>query len=106
MKDANCVFCNIEEDKIIVKNEFAFVINDKYPHSKGHVLIIPIDHCESYFNLPKETQNSMTELLNKAKNISDSELNPSGYNISVNDGKAAGQIVMHAHVHLIPRYGK
>ncbi len=104
MKDPNCVFCNIEEDKIILKNELAFVISDKYPHSKGHVLIIPFDHCESYFMLSREVQQAMTELLNKAKKLSDREFSPSGYNVSVNDGKSAGQIVMHAHMHLIPRY--
>lgn len=104
MKQTDCIFCNIGEDKIILKNKSAFVINDKYPHSKGHVLIIPFDHVENYFDLNKEVQDEMTDLLNETKKYSDQNFNPSGYNISVNVGKSAGQIVMHAHLHLIPRY--
>ena len=104
MKQSDCIFCNIGEDKIILKNNSAFVINDKYPHSKGHVLIIPFNHVENYFDLSKEERDAMTDLLNETKKYSDQNFNPSGYNISVNVGKSAGQIVMHAHIHLIPRY--
>lgn len=104
MKVSDCVFCNIGEDKILLKNELAFVISDKYPHSKGHVLIIPYNHCESYFELTTDEQHAVSELLNKAKEFSDREFNPKGYNVNINIGKAAGQIVIHAHVHLVPRY--
>lgn len=104
MKDPNCVFCNIEEDKIILKNDLAFVIYDKYPHSKGHVLIITFRHYENYFDSTKEEQTAIYELLDKAKKYIDEKYNPTGYNININVGRAAGQIVMHAHVHLIPRY--
>ncbi len=104
MKDSNCIFCNISEDKIILKNDLAFVISDKYPHSKGHVLIIPYRHYENYFDSTKEEQASINELINKLKENTDGKFNPSGYNINVNVGKAAGQVIMHSHVHLIPRY--
>ena len=104
MKQPDCIFCNIKEDKILLKNELAFMIKDKYPHSKGHVLIIPNNHVENYFDLSKEDQDALTELLNEAKKYCDEKYTPSGYNVSVNAGRSAGQVVMHAHVHLIPRY--
>jgi diadenosine tetraphosphate (Ap4A) HIT family hydrolase len=104
MKQPGCVFCNIEENKVLLKNELAFVIKDKYPHSKGHVLIIPYNHIENYFDLSKEDQNALNDLMNEAKRYCYENFEPSGYNVSVNAGKSAGQIVMHAHVHLIPRY--
>lgn len=104
MKSSDCVFCNIEEDKIIMKNDMAFVINDKYPHSKGHVLIIPFNHNENYFDLTPEEKAEMSDLLNKAKEYADNQYHPSAYNVNLNVGKEAGQIVMHAHIHLIPRY--
>jgi len=43
-------------------------------------------------------------LLDRARRILDGELRPDGYNIGINDGKAAGQTVPHLHIHLIPRY--
>jgi diadenosine tetraphosphate (Ap4A) HIT family hydrolase len=104
MRDSNCIFCNIEEDKIILKNDLAFVINDKYPHSKGHILIIPVRHFENYFDITKDELTSINELLIKSRENIDSSFKPNGYNIGINVGKAAGQIIMHAHVHLIPRY--
>ncbi len=104
MKDKDCVFCNIGQDQILMKNDLAYVINDKYPHSKGHILVIPYNHVEAFFDLTKEEQASVMELVGEAKKYTDTNYNPSGYNIDVNVGKSAGQIVMHTHVHLIPRY--
>ena len=104
MKDPDCVFCNIAEDKIVLKNEYAFAINDLYPHSKGHLLIIPFNHVEDFFDLPEEEQSEIMKLLNEAKKYSDKNHKPTGYNININNGASAGQIVMHAHIHLIPRY--
>ncbi|HMS64582.1 MAG TPA: HIT family protein [Ignavibacteria bacterium] len=102
----DCVFCQSYKDKsnVILSNELAFVIKDKYPQSKGHVLIIPIRHFENYFETAKEEQEAMSDLLFKMKDISDKNFNPAAYNISINAGKSAGQIIMHAHIHLIPRY--
>ena len=48
----------------------------------------------------------MWDLMEDAKKISDENHSPSAYNLNVNAGKDAGQIVMHAHLHLIPRYSK
>lgn len=104
MKDIECIFCSIPEDKIILKNDLAFVIDDKYPHSRGHVLIIPIRHFENYFDLTKEESASINELLLVAKSYLDEKHKPVAYNIGINIGKAAGQIIMHSHIHLIPRY--
>ena len=46
----------------------------------------------------------MLELMNTAKRQLDDEFAPAGYNIGINDGQAAGQTIMHMHMHLIPRY--
>ena len=106
MKQSDCIFCNIAQDIIILKNDLAFAINDKYPHSKGHLLIIPFEHKENYFDLDKNIRDGMNDLLIEAKKYCDEKYQPSGYNISVNIGSSAGQVVMHAHLHLIPRYSK
>jgi len=106
LKINDCIFCNIDSGSILFKNEKGFVIRDKYPQSKGHLLIIPYEHFENYFELPEDIRNSLWDLADKAKIFSDTEHSPDGYNINVNNGSSAGQIVMHAHIHLIPRYGK
>ncbi|MEP7145633.1 MAG: HIT family protein [bacterium] len=106
MKDPGCIFCNIPDEEIILKNECAFVINDKFPHSKGHVLIIPFSHEEDFFNLAQAEQKGIIQLLNDTKKYTDHLFNPAAYNVSINNGKEAGQIIMHSHVHLIPRYKK
>jgi diadenosine tetraphosphate (Ap4A) HIT family hydrolase len=46
----------------------------------------------------------MLGLLDQAKATLDTKYSPDGFNIGINDGAAAGQTVMHVHIHLIPRY--
>jgi diadenosine tetraphosphate (Ap4A) HIT family hydrolase len=104
MKQSDCIFCSIASDKILLKNNSAFVINDKFPHTKGHLLIIPFDHIENYFDLDINVRNDITELLFASKKYCDVNFYPSGYNVVVNAGKIAGQVIMHTHLHLIPRY--
>ena len=106
MKQPDCIFCNIDQDNFILKNDLAYIIKDKYPHSRGHLLIIPFEHEENYFELGKKTRDAMNDLLIIAKKDCDEKYQPSGYNVRVNIGRSAGQVVMHAHLHLIPRYSK
>ena len=61
-------------------------------------------HINDFFETTIEEKNAIFELMNKAKEIIDKQYNPNGYNIGMNCGIAAGQTVMHMHVHLIPRY--
>lgn len=100
----NCPFCNREELKIILENELAFAIYDKYPVQKGHLLIIPKEHIVTYFDASEEQILAMHELIQKGKKLLDNEFNPDGYNIGVNVGFYGGQTIPHLHVHLIPRY--
>ena len=46
----------------------------------------------------------MLNLLDAAKVALDDEFHPNGYNVGINDGLAAGQTILHLHVHLIPRF--
>ena len=102
-----CIFCSIKTERLISENEFFFVIRDLYPVTDLHTLIIPKQHVESFFELSSDKQSFFLNILNKQKEvlqIEDSTI--SGFNIGINDGKDAGQTVMHCHIHLIPRrYG-
>jgi diadenosine tetraphosphate (Ap4A) HIT family hydrolase len=91
-------------DAPLFGNALAYVKWDMYPVSPGHVLIIPRRHVSSWFDLTADEHAAVSELIGSAKEHLDMMYSPAGYNIGVNCGEAAGQTVMHAHLHLIPRY--
>jgi diadenosine tetraphosphate (Ap4A) HIT family hydrolase len=85
-------------------NAMAFAIRDGFPVSPGHTLIVPRRLVATWFEATREEQVAMLELIDAVKAQLDAELRPDGYNIGVNAGAAAGQTVMHLHMHLIPRF--
>jgi len=99
-----CVFCTIRADKILGENEHVVWILDAYPVSPGHSLIVPKRHVESFFEATQAEREAMLSLLDQARDHVCQNHAPSGYNIGINEGSAAGQTVSHLHVHLIPRF--
>lgn len=99
-----CTFCNIEELEVILENNLAYAVYDKYPVNKGHILVITKRHVDNYFNTTKDEKFALLELIDRCKEILDSQYSPDGYNIGINCGIYAGQTIMHLHIHLIPRY--
>ena len=104
MKHKECPFCSPNEVDIVTKNQFCYAKWDKYPVSKGHLLIIPFRHVSSYFDTTHDEKKSIVKLIEACKTILDQQFSPDGYNIGVNVGEPAGQTVMHCHIHIIPRY--
>ncbi len=100
----SCIFCNIDKDRIILENEDVFAIYDMFPVNKGHMLIIPKKHILNYFEADEQTKIQLWKLVDECKKMADKRFAPQGYNIGINCGEAAGQTVMHLHIHLIPRY--
>jgi diadenosine tetraphosphate (Ap4A) HIT family hydrolase len=85
-------------------NELAFVVDDAYPVTVGHALIIPRRHVPEFFDLTEAEIVAIHELLRRLKHRTDAACHPAGYNVGVNVGCNAGQTIMRAHVHVIPRY--
>lgn len=104
MNDECCIFCDLQAAGILADSEFSFAINDRYPLSKGHVLIIPKRHVVSMFDLSDSEYLDMLSVMRHIRAQQLEEFQPDGWNIGINDGAAAGQTVMHLHLHLIPRY--
>lgn len=100
----SCPFCDISSGAVLDSDELCVAIRDRYPVARGHTLLIPKRHVESYFDLAGEELLSLQRLLERAKNVLDDEVHPDGYNIGANVGEAAGQTVWHVHLHLIPRF--
>lgn len=99
-----CPFCELSAERIVRSNAHAHAIYDGFPVSQGHCLIIPKRHIVSFFDATIDEQISLLDLLAEMQSILVSDLKPDGFNIGINVGEAAGQTVMHLHIHLIPRY--
>ena len=99
-----CLFCNINSKDLVFDNEFAFASFDSYPVSKYHSLIVPKRHILDYFELTNDELLACNDLIKKIKKkIQNEDKTVDGFNIGTNSGVAAGQSIMHCHIHLIPR---
>jgi diadenosine tetraphosphate (Ap4A) HIT family hydrolase len=100
----SCAFCSLPPERILGENEHAIWILDANPVSPGHSLIVPKRHVESFFEATPQEREAMLALLEPARDHVRKSHAPSGFNIGINEGEAAGQFVQHLHVHLIPRF--
>ncbi|MCB9796683.1 MAG: HIT domain-containing protein [Alphaproteobacteria bacterium] len=98
------VFLQLPASAHVAGNALAFAIRDKYPVSEGHTLVIPRREVADWFGATREEQLAILELIDAVKEQLDALYQPDGYNVGFNAGAAAGQTVMHLHVHVIPRY--
>ena len=102
----NCLFCRVQsqKEKIILRNELCFLIEDAFPVAQGHALVIPKRHVADYFLLSIAEQQAANELLQiRRKQLLARDKTIDGFNMGVNSGEAAGQTIFHCHIHLIPR---
>ncbi|MDB4989148.1 MAG: helicase-related protein, partial [Myxococcaceae bacterium] len=97
-------FLRIPPTDWVTHNALAFAVRDKYPVTPGHTLVIPKRVVPTWFEANREEQDAIMRLVAEVKAALDLELAPDGYNIGFNVGEAAGQTVMHLHVHVIPRH--
>ena len=99
----NCVFCK-KKNHFYLNGQYAVAVFDEFPVSIGHTLIIPKRHVESLFELTDEELKDIYTLIVQSKNKLDELYKPDGYNIGINEGRAAGRTIDHVHIHIIPRY--
>ena len=102
--DGRCPFCELVPEKVWFQNETGVVLWDGFPVSEGHSLVVPHQHVASLFDLAPEHQSELWQLVTETRNRLQEKFQPNGFNIGLNDGVAAGQTVMHAHIHVIPRW--
>ena len=99
---AACPFC--QPAQLVTQNNLAYAVYDKHPVTPGHALIVPYRHVANYFDTTQAEKLTLLSMIDTMKTILDAKFQPAGYNIGVNIGAAAGQTIMHVHIHLIPRY--
>jgi len=100
-----CMFCSEEVKRhILMEQGSVYVIEDLYPVTHGHLLIIPFRHTLDYFSMTDEERLDAQQLLIALREqITRYDSTVQGFNIGINCGVVAGQSVLHAHIHLIPR---
>ena len=108
---SDCVFCDIlknsasdEENFILHRAEFNFVILNIYPYTSGHVMVLPYEHMDSPVNASKASTDEMMDLVKNFSQRLDNNYCPHGINIGMNLGRAAGAgVADHYHMHILPR---
>ena len=103
-RQSKCPFCILGDRRVELQSSLAMVLSDAFPVAEGHSLVIPKRHTPDYFDLGTAETRACQQLIGDTR-VALLERDPSivGFNIGVNCGVAAGQTVMHCHIHVIPR---
>lgn len=108
-KPDRCVFCldSIRKDDFVLyEGKTAYVMMNLYPYISGHLMIIPYRHLSEIEDLQQSERNEIFELIDLSVRSLKEAMQPHGFNIGMNLGKAAGAgIDDHLHAHVIPRWG-
>ena len=101
-----CLFCDpqVEVKPIVGRNEHCLAIDVRDEILGGSRIIVPRQHRIFPFELTEEEITATFDLLRAAKSEIDSSMSPDSYNLGWNCGSIAGQVVFHAHLHVIPRF--
>ena len=104
----DCLFCNIAEgvipSKKVHETQYAFAFLDINPVADGHTVIVPKNHVSDISVLPDAEIGPLFTAVKEVTMLLKSKLGTDHFTIGINHGEAAGQLVPHLHVHVIPRY--
>ena len=103
--EVDCPFCQCAaSNRMVVEYGSVFAIHDKYPVTEGHHLVVTKKHVADYFAMSYNEKRDAEALLSLLKRqMLEDDPSVQGFNVGMNCGEVAGQTVMHAHIHLIPR---
>ncbi len=103
-----CIFCKIIEGKLpaekIYEDESSLAFLDINPVNPGHCLVVSKEHFDNLLATPPSAAKRLTETVLKVSQAVREAVAAEGINININNGRAAGQVVFHTHIHIIPRY--
>ncbi len=103
----DCIFCRIVAGTMpchkVLETDQVLSIMDIFPASEGHTLVMPKQHYESVFDISTSAMQAVAVAARSIAAAIRAELSPDGMTIAQVNGAAAGQTVMHYHVHLLPR---
>jgi len=107
MKNKDCIFCKIVQGKISTKkvketNNFIAIL-DANQKTEGHTLIIPKKHFVTLLDIPNKLGEELLKLTKEIASDILEKKHGDGFNVVMNNLQCAGQVVMHAHIHVLPR---
>jgi len=106
----DCIFCKIISGDIpatkVYEDQDFLAFLDIHPVSPGHTLVIPKVHFDRFESTPPEVVGGIYKLVQQLVLGVVAGSGADGYNLGLNSGPAAGQVVFHTHVHIIPRKSK
>ena len=104
----DCIFCKIIEGELpsykVYEDKRVLAFLDINPVNKGHVLVVPKEHFNKFTDAPKDLLKDMISVIqNISLGVMDA-VGAEGFNLGINNGAVAGQIVHHLHFHIMPRF--
>jgi len=103
-----CIFCRIAAGRApaakVIETSRVLAFLDIAPVHYGHTLVIPKEHYETFLELPDELWLEMGQVSRRVARALRQVMFARGFNIMMNNFDAAGQVVFHAHLHVIPRF--
>ena len=104
----DCIFCKIVNGEIpsfkVYEDDMVFAFLDINPLSRGHVLVLSKEHYENILEVPEDTYAHMAKMTKKISDKVQEVYKPEGILVNQNNGKRAGQQIMHIHIHVKPIY--
>lgn len=105
---SGCIFCSAfspGNEQVVFRTGHAVAMVNIYPYNNGHLMVAPRRHVSDISSLSEEELTDMLRAIIKAHGLLKERLNPEGFNIGMNIGKAAGAgITDHIHMHIVPRW--
>ena len=89
---------------IVYEDEYTLAFLDIHPNNAGHTLVVPKKQVRNLLDMDTETLGHLMETVQKVAKAVKEAVQAGGFNIIMNNEPAAGQVIFHAHIHIIPRY--
>jgi len=113
IEEDQCFLCNAlgadpsqdAQNLVLWRSELCFAICNRFPYTNGHLLVAPNEHKAELTDLTQEELLSLFDAVRKMQLLLRSVMNPDGFNIGLNFGRAAGAgLLEHLHIHIVPRW--
>jgi histidine triad (HIT) family protein len=102
----SCIFCQIARKEapasVVYEDDQVIAFMSIHPVSGGHTLVVPKKHYENIYEIPEEKMAYLYKIVKKITHAVNKAVDAEGTRIVQNNGEAAGQVIFHMHVHIIP----
>lgn len=104
----DCLFCKIVRGEIpsvkIYEDDATLAFLDINPVNPGHTLVVPKEHSTDIFEIDEKNWAAVMKTVHAVSQALQKSLGPTGINLAMNNKSGAGQVIFHAHVHIMPRF--